>query len=84
MKLSIQITIIDDDGTPLLDESARLDANKSGVVHALKPMGDALIHSASLGLFYKGKIAAKDSLGNVRQIAGEIVELPAPEEKPKA
>lgn len=75
MKLQINATIIDDDGSEIVTESLCYEGNKSGVIHAVKPVCEALIYSISLGLFYLKQIPVKDALWNFRTISKDVVEL---------
>ena len=75
MKLNINAIITEDDGTVIVTESLVFDGNKSGVIHAIKPMGESLIYSLSLGIFYKKNIPMKDALGNLRQIVKDVVDI---------
>lgn len=75
MKLEIKATITDDDGGTIVSESLSYEGNKSGVIHAVKPMGEAIVYSISLGVFFKKEVPINDALGNVRSIAKDVVEL---------
>lgn len=75
MKLQINATVTDDDGSLIVTESLSYEGNKSGVIHAVKPMGEAVIYSIALGLFLKKDVPVKDALGNKRKIAGDVVEI---------
>ena len=78
MKLEIKAVITDDEGSSLVAETLSYEGNKSGIVHAVKPMGDAIIYAIQLGLFYKKQVPIKDALGNVRTIAKDVVNLVEP------
>lgn len=75
MKLIIKAQVIDDDGDEIVTEEVVYAGNKSGVVHAVKAMGDSITYAVSLGLFYKKQISVKDALGNSRAIAKDVIEL---------
>jgi len=75
MKLEIKATITDDDGNEIVTEALSYEGSKSGVIHAVKPMGEAVVYGVSLGVFYKKEIPIKDALGNMRTIAKDVVEI---------
>lgn len=74
MTLKFTAIVIDDDGKQILNEETSFAGNKSGLVHAVKAMGDALTYSISLGLFQAKEIPIKDALGNVRTIAKDVLD----------